>query len=81
MDKYRSIKAFKDYNLSREKGISPLRILAMLKKTGREMRKIEIANELKVDYAFIDKAVTQLLDEGIVTVTQAEDPREDMVSL
>ncbi len=81
MDKYRSIKAFKDYNLSRGKGISPLRILALLKKAGPEMRKIEIANELRVDYEFINKAVAQLLDEGIVTVTHAEDPKEDMVSL
>lgn len=81
MAKYRSIKAFKDYNTSRGKAISPLRILAVLKKTGREMRKIEIANELKVNYEDIHKAVAQLLNEDVVKVTHAEDPREDMVSL
>jgi predicted ArsR family transcriptional regulator len=81
MEKYRSIKAFKDYNISRVKEISPLRILAVLKKSGGEMRKIEIADQLKVDYEAINKAVAQLLNEGVVKVTHAEDPREDMVSI
>ena len=81
MEKYRSIKAFKDYNISRGKEISPLRILAVLKKSGGEMRKIEIADQLNVDYEAISKAVAQLLNEGVVKVTHAEDPREDMVSI
>jgi DNA-binding MarR family transcriptional regulator len=72
--KFRSIKAFRDYDkFKSSEEISPTRILALLKTSDGSLEKGKIAEELETDVESVNRALTPLLQSGIVTIEPGPD--------
>lgn len=90
-DKFRSIKAFKDFEqrslggggsaataeLSEE--VSPIRLLAVVKKHPHGVRRSDLANEVAVPLPAVDDALLHLLKEDLVRVEAGATTDDDLV--
>jgi hypothetical protein len=95
-DKFRSIKAFKQFEqrslsgeaeggfaaqrgLPGEAAVSPLRVLAALKKHPQGVRRRDLAGEVAVPLPALDEALLHLLKEDLVRVEPGATPGDDLI--
>lgn len=80
-EKFRSIKAFRDYEQKAAPQVDPLRLLAVVKASGGHLRREEIAEKMGVDVHDLEDTLLSLFKQGLVKVEPGPRPEDDVVSL